>query len=63
MYRNFRITYDPPPIPTRAFDWHATHDDYDGAPDGTDNRYFHGPTEDDVKAQVDDWHAEQDDTP
>ena len=62
MYRNFRITYDPPPIPTRNCDWHATHDDFDGAPDANDNRYFHGPTEADVKAQVDDWHTEQEDS-
>jgi hypothetical protein len=23
------IYFDPPPIPTRAFDWHFVHDDYD----------------------------------
>lgn len=38
-YGPWRIYYDPPPIPTRACDWHWVHDDYDGAPDGNDNRY------------------------
>lgn len=28
------------PIPTREFDWQATHEDYDG-----DSRVGHGPTE------------------
>ena len=28
-----RVEFDPPPIPPRQFDWHATFDDYDGAPD------------------------------
>jgi hypothetical protein len=28
-YRGWTIHYDPPPIPTRAFDWHAVHPDYD----------------------------------
>lgn len=27
-------SYDYPPIPIRSFDWNATFDDYDGAPDG-----------------------------
>lgn len=28
----WNIYYDPPPIPTRQFDWHFYHDNYDGAP-------------------------------
>lgn len=28
-YRNYRIYYDPPPIPIRNCDWHFVHDDYD----------------------------------
>lgn len=27
------VTYDPPPIPIRYFDYRAYFDDYDGAPD------------------------------
>ena len=40
---SYTIYYEPPPIPTRAFDWHSVHDDYDGAPDANDRR--HGPAE------------------
>lgn len=29
-YRNYRIYYDPPPIPIRDCDWHFVHQDYDG---------------------------------
>lgn len=34
----WRISYDPPPIPTRNCDWHFVHEDYDGAPDGRPDR-------------------------
>lgn len=37
-YRQFRIGYDPPPIPVRDFDWYFVHEDYDGAPDSGDSR-------------------------
>lgn len=33
MYRGFEIYFDPPPIPTRACDWHYVHKDYDGPED------------------------------
>lgn len=29
LYRGYRITYDPPPIPVRTCDWHFVHEDYD----------------------------------
>ena len=32
-YRGFTITYDPPPIPIRSFDWAWVHKDYDGEGD------------------------------
>jgi len=32
-YRNFRIEYDPPPIPDRNHDWRWAHEDYDGPGD------------------------------
>ena len=37
-YRGYHIRFDPPPIPIREFDWQWHHDDFDGAPDGNDNR-------------------------
>jgi hypothetical protein len=38
-YRGYWIEYNPKPIPASCgvdWDWH--HDDFDGAPDGNDNR-------------------------
>lgn len=32
-YRGWTISYDPPPIPHRGRDWHATHPDYDACTD------------------------------
>ena len=32
-YRDYTITYNPKPIPTKAHDWDFVHDDYDGAPE------------------------------
>ena len=46
----WRIYYDPPPIPTRAFDFRGTHDDYDGP---GDNRHVAGASVDDVKYEID----------
>lgn len=37
-YGPWTIYFDPPPIPVRSFDWCFVHEDYDGAPDGCDNR-------------------------
>src|SRR5215471_13456547 len=59
LYRNFHVYYDPPPIPTREFDWHCYHDDYDGAPDAGDNRAFHGPSLWDISYQIDQWYEDQ----
>lgn len=33
MPRKIETHYDPKPIPSRNFDWTATFDNYDGAPD------------------------------
>lgn len=57
-YRQFHLLHEMPPIPTRAYDWCAYHDDYDGAPDAHDHRVFRGPTKEDVMAQVDEWYEE-----
>lgn len=59
QYRDFTIYYDPPPIPVRTCDWHYVHKDYDGAPDGNDNRCGHAPSLEDAKAEIDDWYEEQ----
>jgi len=48
-YRNYRIHYDPPPIPIRSFDWHFAHKDYDGPEDG---RIGDGPTAEDCMRQI-----------
>lgn len=34
VYRGWHISYDPPPIPDRRFDWRAVHDEYDAWNDG-----------------------------
>ncbi len=54
-YRGFVITYDPPPIPTRAYDWQWMSDDYDGAPDSTDTRAGRSASLEEAKADVDEW--------
>lgn len=47
--------FDPPPIPMRDFDWHATEDDYEpGAPIG------YGPTEKSAIAAIMGLIAERD---
>ncbi len=57
-YRNYRITYDPKPIPTRVFDYDFAHEDFDGAPDGpdtgcSDHRSGNAVSVDDAKAKID----------
>jgi len=54
-YRGFVITFDPPPIPTRAYDWQWMSDDYDGAPDSTDTRAGRSASLEEAKADVDEW--------
>ena len=54
-YRGFVITYDPPPITTRAYDWQWMSDDYDGAPDSTDDRAGRSASLAEAKADVDQW--------
>lgn len=52
-YRGFEISvagYSPAP----QFDWEFAHEDYDGAPDGNDNRHGRGASLSDCMAQIDD---------
>jgi hypothetical protein len=53
LYRDYHIYFDPPPIPIRSCDWHWSHDDFDGAPDGNDHRYGHSASLADAKADID----------
>lgn len=52
-HRGYGISYDPPPIPDRRYDWAFAHDDYDGAPDSGDMRCGVGPSIEDCKRQID----------
>lgn len=52
-YRGWRITYDPPPIPVRHFDWQFQHEGYDGAPDSNDIRYGAAATLEEAKQEID----------
>lgn len=49
-YRHYKIWRDPPPVPTRAWDWHYQHDDIDL----DDNRYGHCATLEACKGEIDD---------
>lgn len=37
VYRGWKISFDPPPIPVRSFDWQATHPDYDASYEGEED--------------------------
>lgn len=52
-YRGYQITYDPPPIGSRACDWQFSADGYDGAVDSKDNRCGSGPTIENCIEQID----------
>lgn len=53
------ITFDPPPIPNRCFDWQYRHDDYDGADDSLDNRHGHCATFEECLGEIIEFKAEQ----
>ena len=55
FYRNYNISYDPPPVPTRAWDYQFAHVDYDGP---GDNRCGTAPSLEDAKRQIDEIIAE-----
>lgn len=50
-YRGFYISQVCPPIPTRQFDYCGS----DGNGPDSEHPTFHGPTEADVKQQIDDY--------
>lgn len=54
------LSCDRPPVPTRAFDWSATDEDYDGAPDSaTRHRVAHGATREACIADIERIVAEE----
>ena len=54
-YRGYVITRNPPPIPTRKFDWEYCHEDYDGP---GDNRCGVAASEEAAKAEIDELEDE-----
>ena len=60
-YRGYVIWYDPPPVPTDAWNWHYHHDDFDGAEDADDNRYGHCPTKEQCIGEIDDYIEDHED--
>jgi hypothetical protein len=57
----WHIVCDPPPVPTKLYDWHAIHDDFDGSPDAKDDRALYAPTKEAAVAAVEQWVEEKDD--
>lgn len=57
-YKDFIISYDPPPIPDRTCDWQFVHRDFDGAPDGLDHRCGRAASMEGCKAEIDDLVSE-----
>jgi len=54
VYRKYEITLDPKPVPSHiAGDYSFVHMDYDGAPDGNDNRCGCAQSIADAKQQID----------
>lgn len=52
IYREYRI-YPASYSPAAQFDWEFAHTDYDGAPDGNDNRCGRGASLQDCIDQID----------
>lgn len=50
FYRNYNISYDPPPVATRVWDYQFAHVDYDGP---GDNRCGTAPSLEDAMRQID----------
>lgn len=62
-YRGWTISYDPPPIPARRFDWRATGPNYDAWTEGEgewrDNgQKATGATREELIADIDAWFEE-----
>lgn len=57
-YKGWGIKYNPKPIPTNIYDFDVVHEDYDGAPDANDNRFFATESIESAKLLIDSWDAE-----
>lgn len=53
MYRDYQVQYEPPPVPSRDYDWCFAHDDFDGAPDSGDARCGYAKSADDCFTAID----------
>jgi hypothetical protein len=63
QYGPWHIWFDPPPIPTWAqYQYSFYHDDYDGAPDGNDNRHGNAASFEEAIALINELEDEADDT-
>ncbi|CAB4191822.1 hypothetical protein UFOVP1229_157 [uncultured Caudovirales phage] len=56
LYRNYNISYDPPPVPIRSCDYQFAHVDYDGPPD---ERCGTAPSFEEAKRQIDEIIADE----
>ena len=54
VYKGWNISYWPKPIPTRAYDWEATHQDYDPP----DDRHIARGSVREIKDDIDAWGEE-----
>lgn len=57
-HRNWHYWYEHPPVPLRTYDWMATPDDYDGAPDSGDTRVLYATTSSGIRTKIDAWITE-----
>ena len=56
IYRDYEIYFDPPPIPTRQWDWHFMHVAFDG---DEDPRYGHCASEQACRDEIDERYLEE----
>lgn len=52
-YKGYTLSYWCKPIPDRGHDYEAVHEDYDGAPDGDDDRCFTAASVEELKCEID----------
>lgn len=55
IYRNYEISYDPPPIPMRGMDYNFAHVDFDGP---EDHRCGCAASVDDAQSRIDEIEGE-----
>lgn len=63
VYKGWQISFDMPPIPSRDFDWSATHPDYDASYEGEEDGWIasgghvHAGTYEELIFAIDEWEA------